>query len=111
MKTRTSSIILVVLFTLMTAVSQIFMKIGADRNIFNIYTFAGLAIYGIGTLLFIIALKNGELSALYPLNSLSFVWVTLIAFFYFSETPSIAKIFGTGFILTGTILIGARPRK
>jgi uncharacterized membrane protein len=111
MKTKKSSIILVVLFTLITAAAQTLMKIGAKNNFVNLYTFFGLSLYGAGTIMFILALKNGELSILYPIVSLSFAWVSLIAFFYLKEAQSAMNIFGVCVILTGVSLLGVKSLK
>lgn len=51
------------------------------------------------------ALKELELSKAYPLMSLSFVFVSIISYFLFSESMNIYKIFGTALVLAGIVLI------
>ncbi|PLW79463.1 hypothetical protein C0585_07475 [Candidatus Woesearchaeota archaeon] len=107
-KTRIRSIVLVILFTLITTIAQILMKKGAVSGIFNLFVFFGLAFYGFGTLMFIVALKDGELSILYPLISLSFVWVALSSYFLLGESLGISKILGIFLIILGIGLLGVK---
>lgn len=55
---------------------------------------------------YIMALKGGELSVLYPYASLSYLWVTLISKFYLKEEINKQKVAGIALIITGIILIG-----
>ncbi|MEA2037768.1 MAG: hypothetical protein U9O94_09740, partial [Nanoarchaeota archaeon] len=43
----------------------------------NYYLMGGFALYAVGTVLFIPALRGGELSVLYPLVSTTYIWVSL----------------------------------
>jgi multidrug transporter EmrE-like cation transporter len=106
MKTKTSSIVLAILFTLLTATGQTLMKTGVAVSFLNINLLLGLAVYGIGTVLFIFALKNGELSVLYPFIGLGVVWVTLSATFFLHEELSLQKITGVFLIVSGVSLLG-----
>ena len=45
-------------------------------------------------MLFVYALRHGELSILYPLISLCYVWVTITAVLAFHETMNPLKIMG-----------------
>ena len=62
--------------------------------------------YAIGAMLLIVALRDGELSVLYPIIALSFVWVTLISIFLFHEYVSAYNWVGVAAILLGVSLIG-----
>lgn len=55
---------------------------------------------------YIMALKGGELSVLYPYASLSYLWVTLISKFYLKEEINKQKVIGITFIILGIVLIG-----
>lgn len=66
----------------------------------------GLAIYGLGAILMIIALKHGELSVLYPLISLSYVWVAVLSVVLFHETMPVTKIVGICVIMAGVATLG-----
>lgn len=108
MKTSIKSIVLVIIFTIIAAISQLFLKIGAKGNFINLSILFGLILYGVGTLIFIIALKGGELSVLYPIISLGFVWVALISRYYLDENLSILQIIGIGSIIFGVSLLGIK---
>lgn len=64
-----------------------------------------MGLYGISAILFIVALKHGNLSVLYPVIATSYVWVTLISFRVLHEPVSIAKFLGIALILCGVMLI------
>ena len=46
----------------------------------NVPLIAGYALYGINTLMMVLALKEGELSLLYPIIALTYVWATLLSY-------------------------------
>jgi len=56
--------------------------------------------------IYIMALKGGELSVLYPYASLSYLWVTLISKFYLKEEINKQKVTGIVLIILGIVLIG-----
>lgn len=115
--------VLVVIFTLLAASAQMLMKAGTNQlgnhtSLFrmaidlatNVPLLAGLALYGIGTALMILALKHGELSLLYPLISLSYVWVAILSVMLFHETMNPLKIAGICVIVTGVAVLGRGSR-
>ncbi len=113
MKTKPIAILLIIFSTFITATAQFFLKIGADKlspNIIQIITnyslITGLVLYAIGAVILIFALKNGELSVLFPIYSTSFIWVILISYFYFHEIINTWKILGIIFIIGGVSYIG-----
>ena len=96
MGTKLSAIILVVIITLLTSAAQIFYKKGADILVFdflsiitNYYLIIGLFLYFLGAVLLIIALRKGELSVLYPIIALSYVWVSLLSPLFFPLPSSL----------------------
>jgi uncharacterized membrane protein len=96
--------------TLLTAFGQYFLKLGVS-NIISINMLIGLSLYGLGAILMILALKQGDLNALYPIVSLTIVWVSILSFFLLGEELSSHKLLGTGTILFGIFFItkgGAR---
>ena len=117
------SVLLVIVFTLLAATAQMLMKAGTNGLkprpdliglildlATNIPLICGLALYGIGTALMIIALKHGELSLLYPLISLSYVWVAILSVMLFHETMNPLKIAGICVIVTGVAVLGRGSR-
>ena len=71
----------------------------------------GLVLYAIAAAMFIIALRSGELSEIYPFISLGFVWVTLVSVFLLKEPFTLAKGAGIAFILAGVSFIGWGSKK
>lgn len=66
----------------------------------------GLTLYGCSTLLLILALRDGELSLLYPVISLTYVWVTIMSVLAFHESINVFKIAGITVICSGVALLG-----
>jgi drug/metabolite transporter (DMT)-like permease len=71
-----------------------------------LYLGGGFAIFGMGAAAMVLAYRYGELSALQPLNSLTYVFSPLIGYFVFSEPLSAAKIIGVAAVVAGSALIG-----
>ncbi len=104
---------LTVTATLLGACGALLLKIGAAafsfhpaRLIRNWQLLAGITLYVLATALFIPALKGGELSVLYPLISLSYVWVSLLSVRFLRERMNRWKWTGIIFILLGVSIIG-----
>jgi drug/metabolite transporter (DMT)-like permease len=106
---------MVVLFTLVATPAQLLFKAGATRlkdhlSIGNLAAdyplILGLALYGIAASLMILALRHGELSVLYPIISLSYVWVAIAAVLIFHESMNAIKIAGIAIIIFGVAILG-----
>jgi len=72
---------------------------------------AGYSLYGISTALLILALRDGELSLLYPVISLTYVWVTVLSILVFKESVNAAKLCGVATICLGVTLLGTGSRR
>ena len=72
----------------------------------NVPLFAGYCLYGLSTLLLVLALRDGELSLLYPVIALTYVWVTVLSFVMFHETVNPFKMAGIAIIVTGVVILG-----
>jgi drug/metabolite transporter (DMT)-like permease len=108
-------VFLILIFTFMAATAQVMWKYGTVRLgdhpspmllITDIPLIAGLAVYGLGAILMIVALKHGELSVLYPLISLSYVWVAILSVLLFHESMPATKIAGICIIMAGVAILG-----
>ena len=55
---------------------------------------AGYTLYGINTLMLVLALREGELSMLYPIIALTYVWVTLLSYLLLKEKSNFYKNVG-----------------
>jgi undecaprenyl phosphate-alpha-L-ara4N flippase subunit ArnE len=79
-----------------------------NYNLF--YILSGFAIYAAGALSMIFAYRYGELSVLQPINSMSYVFSTLMAMLILHEQVTIINIVGIILIISGVIVIGANNR-
>ncbi|MCX6710853.1 MAG: EamA family transporter [Candidatus Woesearchaeota archaeon] len=118
MKTKLWAIILVLVCTIFTSIGQILYKIASRTLSLNIYSIitnvpliVGLASYFVGAVLLIIALRNGELSVLYPFVSTGFVWVSILSTRFLGESMSMQKWAGIAVIFFGISLIGIGSNK
>jgi multidrug transporter EmrE-like cation transporter len=65
----------------------------------------GLALYGIGTLLWLNVLARSELSEAYPFVGLGIVLTGLFGYFVFNDTLSLMRLTGTAVVIAGIILV------
>jgi multidrug transporter EmrE-like cation transporter len=71
----------------------------------------GLTIYMLGTLCWMAAVAQKEISFLYPLTSVNYVLVVAISAIYFHEFISVRRGLGVAVIVVGVILINRKSRK
>jgi drug/metabolite transporter (DMT)-like permease len=72
----------------------------------NAGLFAGLSLYGVFTLLLIFALRDGELSVIYPIIALTYVWVAFLSVVLFHEALNPFKACGVIVIVLGVAILG-----
>lgn len=106
-------IILVISATLVASPGAIFFKKASeklDKNIFKLLKlktfYIGAILFASSTLFFVSGLKYGELSVLYPIISLSYIWVAILSIKFLNEKMNINKWAGILLIIGGVILIG-----
>ena len=68
--------------------------------------FGGYCLYGLNTILMVFALRDGELSVLYPIIALTYVWVTILSVLFFHESLNLLKLFGIAIVVTGVAVLG-----
>lgn len=66
----------------------------------------GVVLYGISTVFFVIPLKYGELSVLYPFVATTYIWTSLLSIKYLNERMNVWKWIGVALIIAGVTLIG-----
>lgn len=118
--------------TLIGAAAQILMKTGSSQagthvglaDVFrnplliasflfgvlkNVKLFAGYCLYGVNTFLMALALKGRELSRLYPIIALTYVWVTILSLFLLAgEHMNFFRSIGIAFIVGGVSVLGLK---
>lgn len=110
--------LLVCFCTLLGAAAQVLIKVGMTQFkpeilalLTNFSLIGGYALYGVFTLLLVIALREGELSVLYPIISLGYVWVTGLSYFIFHDTLNPLKLAGIVTIMVGVAVLGQGGKK
>ncbi len=113
MATKLWAALLVLFTTLLTSSAQILWKIGSATLTFNIagiltnyYIIGGILLYVVGGALIIIAFRGGEVSVLYPIIAMSYIWVSLLSVKFLGEIMNEFKWAGIAAIITGIFLIG-----
>jgi multidrug transporter EmrE-like cation transporter len=129
---RRRAALIVIACTLIIGAAQYLIKLGANQlaaqqhsvhagsvslqaAVMGIFTnpaiFGGYCLYGIFTVLFVFALRHGELSILYPLISLGYVWVAIIGVIAFHESMNPLKLTGIAIIMLGVTVLGRGSAK
>lgn len=105
--------LLVFACTVLGAAAQILMKVGMShftpdiRSVLtNVPLIMGYVLYGVNTLMLVVALRDGELSMLYPIIALTYVWVTLLSYALLPEKPNLYKNVGIATIVIGVVVLG-----
>ena len=97
---------------ILAALGQLLFKLGSSEVSANVASWitswqiiAGMALYATSAVLFIIALRHGQLSVLYPIIATSYVWVAILSTKIMDEPFPPAKWFGLILILAGVSII------
>lgn len=118
MGTSNRAIILIIICTILTSSAQVLFKFGSVSFSFNpilliqnYFVIFGFLCYALGALLFILALKEGDLSTIYPFFATSYIWVLILSFLIFGESIKLLKILGILLIIFGVSFIGVGGKK
>lgn len=74
----------------------------------NVKLFCGYALYGVMTFLMALALKGRELSRLFPIIALTYVWVTILSVMLLGEHMNFFRSIGIAFIICGVSILGLK---
>lgn len=106
--------------TLIGATGSLFLKKGAAKFHINIRVgiiklimdtiknweiILGVFLYFISSILFLYLLKTEDLSLLYPITALSYVFVTILSIYVLREKMNRYKLFGISLIILGVVLV------
>jgi drug/metabolite transporter (DMT)-like permease len=116
--TRRRSFALVFACTLINAAAQVCFKTAARQLatldllavLTNVPLLAGGSLLGLSTIALVYALRDGELSLLYPVIALTYVWVAALSHWLFREQIGFYKLVGITSILMGVAVLGRRSR-
>jgi len=108
--------LLVLVASFIGSFGAVCLKMGSAKvqdglaQIVNFRLAAGVALYLLSTCFFVLAIRNGELTVLYPLVSLGYVWTMLWSKLFFKEPFTRQKFLGLFLILVGVSFIGMGNR-
>ncbi len=72
---------------------------------------AGYVLYGFSTILLSFALRHDELSSMYPIISLTYVWVMFLSVWIFREALNPFKVVGVAVIMVGVAVLGLKESR
>jgi multidrug transporter EmrE-like cation transporter len=104
--------------TFLGAAAQMLMKTGLGHlsqpglmgYLTSMPLLAGYCLYGLNTVLMVFALRDGELSILYPIIALTYVWVTILSVIFFHESLNPFKLAGVAVVVAGVAVLGRGSR-
>jgi len=110
--TPVSSMLLMLVASIIGSFGAVLLKLGAGElnkgfwHIFNIKLAAGVAVYLVSWYFFVLGIRHGELSVLYPMVSLGYIWTLVWARLFFKEAFTRQKFLGLALILLGVFFVG-----
>lgn len=116
-RTKPISILLIFLMTFLASIAQTIFKFSSSmgNSLFSFfldpYFYIGVIIYVFCYLLYMAALKYGELSVLMPFLILTFVFSLLSANWFLGEAITLVKLASLGMILIGLFFLGLSVHK
>lgn len=117
MRTPLSSILLVLAASFIGSFGAVFLKAGAGRLhrelatlLLNWRLAAGVIMYLASFVLYYLGVREGELSVLYPMVSLGYIWTLLWSRLFFGEPISRLKVAGLALIIGGIIVLNLGNR-
>ena len=127
---RTNPVYLVLGCTVFAAAAQVLMKFGAMHpmpgiNLADLDSLVGFlkallgnwqlllgySLHACNAFLLILALRDGELSMLYPIIALTYVWVNLLSMYFFHEHLNLWKSVGILMVIGGVGMLGRASRR
>lgn len=112
MTTPPSSIFLILTSSFIGSFGAVFLKLGAERMkrsfagvLKNYWLAIGVCLYLMSSVFFVMGVAQGELTILYPMVSLGYIWTILWARIFFKEPFTVSKIGGLVMIVGGVALI------
>ena len=106
------SMLLVFTASVVGSFGAVFLKKGAavlDGTILsflNSRLVLGVALFLGSSVFYALGIRGGELSVLYPMVSLGYIWTLVWSRLFFHESFSPQKFLGLGLVLVGVIFVG-----
>jgi multidrug transporter EmrE-like cation transporter len=84
----------------------LYLFISRKAPFFNWRLATGVALFLISSYFFVQGIRQGELSVLYPMVSLGYIWTLLWSRIFFKEPLTRVKFFGLFLIVAGVFFVG-----
>lgn len=110
------SMLLVFFASVVGSFGSVFLKFGAMRINSNLLSFVnsrlilGVTLYLGSSAFYVLGLRGGPVSVLYPMVSLGYIWTLFWSKIFFGEALNRYKFAGLGLILVGVCLVGLGSR-
>ncbi len=106
------SMMLVFMASVVGSFGAVFLKLGAKQLTRSIVSFVnwrlalGVALFLGSSVFYALGIKGGQLSVLYPMVSLGYIWTLLWSRLFFKEPLTGQKFLGLGLVLLGVFFVG-----
>ena len=102
-----TAVSLAIASTIIASVGMVLFKLaGKKKKLFlNPYFIGGGLLFFLGTLLMVVALRMEGLSTLFPITSLTYIWVMILSKLWLKEKINRWKIISVAFIALGIVLV------
>ncbi|MGD9496354.1 MAG: EamA family transporter [Armatimonadota bacterium] len=113
-----AAILMLLVAVSLGAAGQMCLKLGVNaldggglvtvlKGIFTPYVFSGFILYGLSSVVYLMALSKLDLSYAYPFVALSFVMVTVLSWKLLDETLPALRVVGLVLIMGGVLTVAA----
>ena len=114
-----NSLIIALVSIVLASGGQLLLKYGINNSgtagvsavtyfwnvILNFHVISGLLLYMLSVVFWLLALRQAQLSMLYPVVSLSYILVAAGSALFLGESLPIARIIGVAVIISGVVLV------
>ena len=106
-----SLIFLMIISTFFGAIGSIFLKSGIKKSkkvthmLFTHNLYIGVLLFGLGFIIYFMLLSNNEVSSLFPITSLTYIWTSILASKFLKENVNKIRWTGVLFIVLGVSLL------
>ena len=109
--TPLSSMLLVLFASVVGSFGAVFLKLGAVRltglmSLLNWRLALGVGLYLGSSVCYGLGIRHGQLSVLFPMVAVGYIWTLLWARLFFRERFTRTKLLGLGLVLAGVVLVG-----
>lgn len=109
--TPLSSMLLVLFASVVGSFGAVFLKLGAVRltgimSLLNWRLALGVGLYLGSSVIYALGIRHGQLSVLFPMVAVGYIWTLLWARLFFHERFTRTKLMGLSLVLVGVLLVG-----